>query len=244
MGPARFRRVAVPSGLGSSDALAEAGYYIRDNLLPPIIHQIKCVATATASTGRKGPTIARLRLFLVLSHPAKNDAVYQWIDSVAKKYPGLKLDPSVLRPQKQIYTARTVFRGMVDTVPKDCRVIVLDGSADQIPTSWTGIEEYKPKKQHKPTIFSGKSDGPEAWRVVRWAFDLLDGCPKAGGEGRHETMKKVAWRLACEVKEGKISEALAREAYFAAAEGINNSDRRYGYEEIKDHLDWAFDGRP
>jgi hypothetical protein len=65
--------VSVPAGLGAPDKLAEAAYHIRDNILPSYFRGVRCIAAATASTGRKGPTIARLRLFFELTEAANNE---------------------------------------------------------------------------------------------------------------------------------------------------------------------------
>src|SRR5262249_5986721 len=68
----------VPNGYGAPDKLAEAAYFIRDNKLPSYFRGVRCVAVVTSSTGRKGPNVAHLRLFFVLSRPEDNDALYQW----------------------------------------------------------------------------------------------------------------------------------------------------------------------
>src|SRR5580765_6364971 len=64
--------VTVPEGFGAPGKLVEAGYHIRDHMLPSYFRGIRCIAAATSSTGRKGPTIARLRLFFLLASPASN----------------------------------------------------------------------------------------------------------------------------------------------------------------------------
>jgi polyhydroxyalkanoate synthesis regulator phasin len=42
------------------------------------------------------------------------------------------------------------------------------------------------------------------------------------------------------VSEGEMSEALARDAYFEAAKGINNNDKEYDDEKIQRRIDDAF----
>jgi hypothetical protein len=266
--------IEVPEGLGCADRLADAGYYIRDHLLPLHFQQVKCVASATSSTGRNGPSIAYLRLWFMLSHPADNDALYQWIDSVARCHPSLKLDPSVLEPQQPIYTARPLFIGCRDPVPWDHRVAVLEGPAKQIPIRWAGIAEpggsvsSKPNGKHRSrdavpvTKVHVCSDMPDwmvdradedaekgvheldtsskAWIAIKRMFEMLDRCPRPGGEGRHKTLTKVAWELVCLVSEGEVSETIARQAYWKAAEGINNSDGKYDAAAIQRRLDDAF----
>src|SRR5262245_57458182 len=109
--------VEVPNGYGAPDKLAEAAYFIRDNRLPSYFRGVRCIAAATASTGRKGPGIARLRLFFVLSRPAENDALYYWAENLSIARPDLRLDPTVMRAMQPIYTARPLFDGCSDPVP-------------------------------------------------------------------------------------------------------------------------------
>ena len=61
--------VAVPSPLGRGDRLDDAARYVRDTVLPPEFHGIAAAATATSSSGLKGDTLARLRLFFALDRP-------------------------------------------------------------------------------------------------------------------------------------------------------------------------------
>jgi uncharacterized protein with PhoU and TrkA domain len=69
---------------------------------------------------------------------------------------------------------------------------------------------------------------------------MLDGCPKGTDGGRNKTLTKAAWELANLVAEGELPKQLAREAYFEAAEGINNNDGKYDAAAIQRHLDDAF----
>src|SRR6516165_9072641 len=101
--------VWVPNGYGAPDKLAEAAYFIRDNKLPEYFRGVRCIAASTASTGRRGPGIAHVRLFFVLTHPASIDALYSWADTLSHPGPDLGLDPRVLRPMQPIYTARPIF---------------------------------------------------------------------------------------------------------------------------------------
>lgn len=113
--------VEVPNGYGAPDKLAEAAYFIRDNRLPSYFRGVRCIAAATASTGRKGPSIARLRLFFVLSRPEDNDALYYWAEDLSIARPGLRLDPTVMRAMQPIYTARPIFDGCSDGIWGQCR---------------------------------------------------------------------------------------------------------------------------
>ena len=134
----------VPAGLGAPDKLAEAGYHIRDNVLPSYFRGVRCIASATASTGRKGPTIGRLRLFFELAEAADNKSLCVWITALSEKY--TFIDPKVMEAQQPIYTARPWFRGCEDPVPQWGRIRVLDGYEDQLefemPRGW------RPKKHN------------------------------------------------------------------------------------------------
>src|SRR6516165_5941838 len=135
--------VPVPDGYGAPDKLAEAGYFIRDNKLPPYFRGVRCIAAATASTGRKGPNIVHLRLYFVLSRPEDNDALYYWADNLSTISPELRLDPAVLRPYQPIYTARPIFRGMTDPVPEWSRIRLLDGVDDEVELELPRARERK-----------------------------------------------------------------------------------------------------
>ena len=256
--------VEVPNGYGAPDKLAEAAYFIRDNLLPGYFRGVRCIAASTSSTGRKGPGIARLRLFFVLSRPADNDALYSWACNISDSHQDLGLDPSVLRPYQPIYTARPIFRGMADPVPVWGRVRLLDGYTDEVELELPRVRE---RKKREPKAFAGAcnvvcNDAPEwllnaadaglgvqiedeepsskAWDAIRRVFYMLDGCPKGTDGGRHKTLTKAAWELANLVAEGELPEKLAREAYLEAAEGIHNGDGKYDAAAIQRRLDDAF----
>ena len=79
----------------------------------------------------------------------------------------------------------------------------------------------------------------KAWNAIRQIFDLLDGSPKLG-KGRHESLNRAAWWLAKLYAEGELPEDEARDAFFKAAEGINNSDGKYDAELLQRHIDDAF----
>jgi hypothetical protein len=144
--------VAVPNGYGAPDKLAEAAYFIRDNMLPPEFRGVRCVAVATASTGRKGPGVAHLRMFFVPSRPEDNDALYYWADDLSIARPDLRIDPKVIEAYQPIYTARPIFRGMTDPVPEWGRVRILDGYTDEVELELPRVRERKKK--------------PKTWTVI------------------------------------------------------------------------------
>jgi hypothetical protein len=259
-----FDGAKVLPGLDGPDTLVEAGYYIRDQLLPLTFQQTKCVASVTASTGLK-PGKAHLRLFFKLSDPADNNALCQWCEALAKEYQDLNLDPSVLRPIQEIYTARPVFADGCDPVPVDKRVVILDGPAGQVSTSsLLGPASAPPPKRSFPPpqpipleeavpewllplletdaglgvtpVDTNPTD--KAWNAIARIYDDLKYCSQ--GE-RNNSLRKAGWELACLVSEGEMPEAMARDAYFGAAANIPNDDDEYPDDRIQELLDLAFD---
>jgi hypothetical protein len=252
----------VPAGLAAPDKVAEAGYHIRDNLLPPYFRGVRCVAAATPSSGRKGPCTAHLRLFFVLKEAADNEALRLWSVGLSEKFKAI--DPTVMRPMQPIYTARPIFRGCSDPVPSWGRVRILDGFeeevASELPRGFRARkhdgERYHPPAPHVCSDMpdwmlecaerdEGLGVAPieeisdKAWTAIRLIFESLDGCPK-NGKGRHDTLNTGAWWLARLVAECELPEDKARAAYFKAAEGINNSDGKYDAALIARHIDDAF----
>jgi hypothetical protein len=250
--------IEVPNGWGAPDKLAEAAYFIRDNLLPPYFRGVRCIAAATASTGRKGPGIARLRLFFVLSRPSENDVLYQWADDLSIARPDLRLDPTVMRAMQPIYTARPIFDGCSDPVPAWGRVRLLDGYTDEVELELPRVRARKkrePKAQPTALLCADMPDwmaplaggdaglgvhtfdtSDKAWNAIRRIFENLDGCgvaPKVGQKGRFETLRKSAWELAHLVADGELSEGLARDAFLTAAKGIHNADGKYDDVEAR-----------
>src|SRR5262249_33105243 len=156
--------VKVPNGYGAPDKLAEAAYFIRDNKLPSYFRGVRCIAAATSSTGRKGPGIARLRLFFVLSHPVSIDALYSWADSLSHPRSDLGLYPRVLQPMQPIYTARPIFRGMTDPVPEWGRVRLLDGYVDEVELELPRVRERRKREPKAVALSVICNDMPE-WMV-------------------------------------------------------------------------------
>jgi hypothetical protein len=115
-----------------------------------MFQKVRCVATATASTGRKGATIARLRSFFKLSEAADNDALLLWIKALWRQRPDLDLDPRVMLANQIIFTGRPIFDGCTDPVPVDCRVAVLDGCAEEVSLTGIDIGAYAAQAKAKP----------------------------------------------------------------------------------------------
>jgi hypothetical protein len=252
----------VPAGLGAPDKLAEAAYHIRDQMLPGYFRGVRCVASATSSTGRKGPCTARLRLFFVLHEAVDNEVLRLWVTGLSEKF--IAIDPAVMLAMQPIYTARPWFRGIDDPVPDWGRVRLLDGYEDVVVPELPRLSKMKKGAKFAPfahvcsdmpdwmlevaeadaglgvvPIIPATEISSKAWSAIHQIFDLLDGSPK-NGKGRHESLNRAAWWLARLYGEGELPEAEARDAYWKAAEGINNSDGKYDAELLQRHIDDAF----
>jgi hypothetical protein len=258
--------VKVPYGLGAPDKLVEAGYHIRDTMLPMLFRQVRCIVVATAKTGRAGPDIARLRFFFPLPYLVANDVLAQWATDLKQHHPELELDPSVMLPSQINFTARPIFEGCSDPVSPECRVAILGGPAGYYAFPFEQVHVPEPPKSNGHHIpirkiechdcpeelleLTARDAGcvpplPETSRkakmvIKKHVFEALEGCPKPGGKSRHRTFRGAAWTLACLVSEGEITEELAKKAYWAAANGINNSDGLWTARRIAEQLKGAF----
>jgi hypothetical protein len=194
----------VLAGLGEPGKLAEAGYHIRDDILPPYFRGVRCIAAASSSTGRKGPTTAHLRLYFVLNRPAENEALMLWADNLSRKYHWI--DPLVFQSYQPIYTARPIFHGCGDPVPEWGRIRLLDGYDDELAIELPLVKKAREhtdvvlipaiwmpdKRQYQvpeellditaqdaglgvPSLPDDTSD--KAWSCIKHVFDVLDGCP-------------------------------------------------------------------
>jgi hypothetical protein len=235
-----FDGAEVPEGLGLPGRMAEAGTYIRDKLLPPYFRGIRCIASSTAGTGRVGAAIARLRMWFLISEPADNDVLYNWMYALWDAQPDLRLDPSVMEVQQPIYTARPIFDCCPDPIPVWDRVRLLDGYEDYV--ALENLPKVHKAKKHEPSPeiicngmpewmldISGSDTGRgvhtvdtsnKAWDAIRTIFAALKECPPAKviisrkGDGRHATLNAAAFWLAKLVSEGELSRTIAEKAYF------------------------------
>ncbi len=120
----------VPPPLGQGNNLVAAAIFVRDQLLPEAFSGVRMIATATSSTGRKGDTLARLRLWVLLDRPHPVEVLKQWAKGArASDYP---VDPAVMQAGQPIYTARPIFVGMADPVPACMRAVVLPGERERV----------------------------------------------------------------------------------------------------------------
>jgi hypothetical protein len=122
--------VAAPLGRGEN--LPEAAEFVRDHRLPAEFRGISCIVTATASTGRKGDTTLRCRMWFLLRDPVADADLYRWAQAF-RACSDFPLDPSVLQTGQPNYVARPIFRPpLVDPAPQHCRVTILDGCDDYV----------------------------------------------------------------------------------------------------------------
>jgi hypothetical protein len=167
-----------------------------------------------------------------------------------------------MEPQQPIYTARPIFQPpLADPVPIWGRVRVLDGCEDVLVLELP--RQRKAKKYASGTVVAeslpdwmvdladadaGLGVTPfepateisnKAWTAIRQIVEMLDGCPK-NGHGRHESLNRAAYWLARLYAEGELPEDKARDAFFTAAEGINNGDGKYDAALLQRHIDDAF----
>jgi len=119
----------VPKGLGSAERLTEAALFVRDQLLPDEFYGARMIVVPSASTGRKGDSTARLRLFALLASPHSLTAMKDWAKGAAATL-GLPIDSAPIQAGQPIYTARPIFEGMEDPVPRALHAQVLDGDQD------------------------------------------------------------------------------------------------------------------
>ena len=198
--------VKVPAGLGAPDKLAEAAYHIRDNLLPSYFRGVRCVASATSSTGRKGLCTARLRLFFVLNEAADNDVLRLWVDGLSQKF--IAIDPSVMLAMQPIYCARPWFHGCTDPVPEWGRVALLDGYEDVVVPELPRVSRARSTNRRsvfltfpiglmrlwKPMLAFGVAPIPPATEISakagplfsRYLICLMVSHPKGGGKSSPE----------------------------------------------------------
>ena len=124
--------VLTPPGLGDATKLHDAATFVRDVLLPKEFHDTTCIVTATASSGRRGPDIARMRMYFLTTKAFDNKTLKAWALGVEAKEQ-LPIDSSVFQAGQPIYTARPLFEGgSVDPVPEADWVFVLDGKSRRV----------------------------------------------------------------------------------------------------------------
>ena len=107
--PLDFDDVTVPAGLGHGERLVEAALFVRDHLLPDEFHGVRMIAVPSASTGRQGDSIARLRLFAALDRPHPLRAMKDWAKGRGGDARYCRSTPRSFKAGQPIYTARPIF---------------------------------------------------------------------------------------------------------------------------------------
>ena len=109
-------KAPVPSPFGGSDMVAESGTHIRDTTLPEEFHGVRCVVSASASTGLCGPDRFSGRMWFQLAEPVWQSVLEQYSKGLAAAdYP---VNPSLARLGQPNCTARPWCIGMADPVPR------------------------------------------------------------------------------------------------------------------------------
>ena len=142
--PLDFDDVTVPAGLGHGDRLVEAALFVRDHLLPDEFHGVRMIAVPSASTGRRGDNIARLRLFAALDRPHPIRTMKDWAKGAAATL-DTPIDSAVIQAGQPIYTGRPLFiqsvrringqdirEGVIDPVPRALHAVILPGDRDTV----------------------------------------------------------------------------------------------------------------
>ena len=127
--PLDFDDVRVPKGLGADKKLAGAALFVRDSLLPDEFRGVRMIAVPSASTGRRGDNIARLRLFVALGSAASHQD-----DEGLDEGRGVDTRSAdrlaIIQTGQPIYTGRPVFVRSVRTVEGQDR---REGVEDPVP---------------------------------------------------------------------------------------------------------------
>ena len=112
------------------------------------------IAVPSASTGRRGDNIARLRLFAALDRPHPIRMMKDWTKGAASTL-DLPIDSAIIQTGQPIYTGRPVFvrsvrtvegqdrrEGVEDPVPRALHAVILPGDRDTVALV---IDRFAPK---------------------------------------------------------------------------------------------------
>jgi hypothetical protein len=135
--------VAVPEGMGAASAVVEAALWVREHRLPAAFRDVRCVMTPTAKTGLRGPALARLRLWFLLTAAYKDITLREWMTGY-RAASGVPADPRVLVSSQPVYTARARFSGMKDPLAGQSLAVVLDGKHERVSLD---ISEFREQVQ-------------------------------------------------------------------------------------------------
>ena len=172
-------------GYDAPNKLREAAIYIRDGVLPPkSFYGVRMVATVTASTGFKKGKV-RLRLYALLDRPVAIDALKTWAENLRLR--GVAIDQSIYSANQPIYTARPIFEGIDDPVPRDERVVILPGRSDVVELDLNDMDNRDVVINGDGAAYSSNIDFSDC-TMEDWQEGLK--CFVGGRFGIHEPLKK------------------------------------------------------
>ena len=120
----------VPAPLGDAERLVEGAIHVRDRQLPPEFSNATMLVSPTSSSGLRGPTLFRGRLWFLLDRPIPLADLRAWAMGV--RAVGGPVDPAVMQAGQPIFTARPQFVGMDDPIPPHLLATVVSGVRDRV----------------------------------------------------------------------------------------------------------------
>jgi hypothetical protein len=117
--------------LGRPENFAEASVWLRDHRLPEEFRNRRMVAIPSAKTGLRGDKLFRGRLLAALDKAHPIGDLKSWAKGLATAT-DLKIDSAVIQIGQPIYTARPLFIGMPDPVPRELHAVILPGEGDVV----------------------------------------------------------------------------------------------------------------
>jgi hypothetical protein len=130
--PLDFDDEPVPELLGQAELFAQASIWLRDHRLPEEFHGRRMVAVTSAKTGLRGGNLFRGKLLAALDQAYPIKDLKNWAKGCATATDA-KIDSAVIQIGQPIYTARPLFIGMPDPVPRELHAVILPGEGDVVP---------------------------------------------------------------------------------------------------------------
>ncbi len=120
----------VPAPLGDAERLVEGAIHVRDRQLPPEFFNTTMLVSPTSSSGLRGATLFRGRLWFLLDRPIPLGDLRAWAMGVRAM--GGPVDPAVMQAGQPIFTARPQFVGMDDPISPHLLATVVNGVRDRV----------------------------------------------------------------------------------------------------------------
>src|SRR4051812_48877819 len=120
----------VPAPLGDAERLVEGAIHLRDHQLPPEFSNVTMLVSPTSSSGLRGRTLFRGRLWFLLDRLVPLADLHAWAQGV--KAGGGPVDPALMQAGQPIFTARPQFVGMDDPFPPHLLATVVSGVRDRV----------------------------------------------------------------------------------------------------------------